>query len=259
MTTRQRLSVVMITKNEAELLPDCLQSVAWADEIILLDSGSTDQTSDIARQAGAKVFHSEQWPGYGLQRQHAQQYASGDMILMIDADERVTPELRAAIEKVLQQPAAQDKVYSIARSNWFLGRFMRHSGWYPDRVTRLYPARFRYNSHLVHESLEHTGASVIRLSGDLKHLTCRDLHHFQQKQLSYANAWAAQRFSQGRSCSLFSVYSHTVAAWLKTAILRAGVLDGSQGWVLALVNAQYTFNKYAILWALNKTKSPGAQ
>ena len=259
MSTRQKLSVVMITKNEAELLPDCLQSVNWADEIIVLDSGSSDQTCDIARQAGAKVFHSGQWPGYGLQRQHAQQYASGDMILMIDADERVTPALRQSIEAILHQPAATDTVYSIARSNWFLGRFMLHSGWYPDRVTRLFPAHFVYNDNLVHESLEDSAARVVHLSGDLQHLTCRDLHHFQQKQLAYANAWATQRFRQGRPCSLFSVYSHTAAAWLKTAVLRAGLLDGSQGWVLAMVNAQYTFNKYAILWALHKTTSPGEQ
>ncbi len=254
MNTRQRLSVVMITKNEAELIPECLASVSWADEIIVLDSGSTDQTCEIARQAGARVFQNTQWPGFGPQRQQAQQHASGDMILMIDADERVTPELRQSIETLLSQPPQERQVYSMARSNWFLGRYMRHSGWYPDRVTRLYPASFTYNSHLVHESLEHQGAAVIRLSGDLQHLTCRDLHHFQQKQLAYANAWAQQRARQGRRCGLFSVYSHTVAAWLKTAILRAGFLDGRQGWILALVNAQYTFNKYAILWALTRTK-----
>ncbi|WP_029685046.1 glycosyltransferase family 2 protein [Tatumella saanichensis] len=256
MTTRQRLSVVMITKNEAELLPDCLASVLWADEIVVLDAGSDDATCEIARHAGAKVYQNDEWPGFGPQRQRAQHYASGDLILMIDADERVTPALRHAIETLLSKPINNNCVYSIARSNWFLGRFMRHSGWYPDRVTRLYPARFTYNSHRVHESLEHPGAEVIKLAGDLQHLTCRDLHHFQQKQLSYAHAWAQQRFEQGRRCGLFSIYSHTVGAWLKTAILRAGFLDGRQGWVLAQVNAQYTFNKYALLWALNATK-PG--
>lgn len=256
MTTHQKLSVVMITKNEAELLPECLASVRWADEIIILDSGSRDTTCEIARHAGAKVYQNSEWPGFGAQRRLAQNYATGDMILMIDADERVTPALRQSIEAVLAQSPQKDRVYSIARSNWFMGRFMRHSGWYPDRVTRLYPAHFTYNDHLVHESLEHPTAEVIHLAGDLQHLTCRDLHQFQQKQLSYANAWAQQRFQQGRRCSLFSVYSHTLGAWLKTAILRAGFLDGQHGWILAQVNAQYTFNKYALLWALNTAKTP---
>ncbi|PUZ13023.1 glycosyltransferase family 2 protein, partial [Cronobacter sakazakii] len=134
---RARLSVVMIAKNAASLLPDCLASVAWADEIVVLDSGSSDDTVAVATAAGAKVFTESDWQGYGIQRQRAQQYASGDYILMIDTDERVTPELAQAIHQVLENPDPQ-AVYSIARRNLFLGRFMRHSGWYPDRVTRLY-------------------------------------------------------------------------------------------------------------------------
>ena len=256
MTTRQRLSVVMIAKNEAELLPDCLASVNWADEIIVLDSGSQDATAEIARNSGAKVLHSDIWPGYGRQRQLAQSYASGEMILMIDADERVTPELRASIEKVLEQPPSST-VYNISRSNLFLGRFMRHSGWYPDRVMRLYPRTLRYNDNLVHESLETAGAPVVALQGDLQHLTCRDLIAFQRKQLAYADAWARERHQRGKRCSLFSVYSHTLAAFIKTLLLRAGFLDGKQGWMLAVVNAQYTFNKYSALWALNHATPEG--
>jgi len=137
-----RLSVVMIAKNAGDVLPECLASVAFADEIILLDSGSTDNTLDIAREAGATVVTSADWPGYGIQRQRAQALATGDYILMIDTDERVTPELKQAILAVLENPR-QDAVYSIARRNYFLGRFMRHSGWYPDRVTQA-PALSRY-------------------------------------------------------------------------------------------------------------------
>lgn len=256
MTTRQRLSAVLIAKNEAELLPDCLASVAWADEIILLDSGSQDATADIARRCGAKVFHSKRWPGYGRQRQLAQSYASGDMILMIDADERVTPQLRASIEAVLAQPPSST-VYQISRSNLFLGRFMRHSGWYPDRVMRLYPRTLRYNDNQVHESLEIAGAPLMTLQGDLQHLTCRDLIAFQRKQLAYADAWARERHQRGKRCGLFSVYSHALGAFLKTLLLRAGFLDGKQGWILAVVNAQYTFNKYSALWALNHSTPKG--
>lgn len=256
MSARQRLSVVMITKNEAELLPDCLASVSWADEIIVLDSGSHDNSVDIATQAGAKVYHNDDWQGYGIQRQRAQHYATGDMILMIDADERVTPELRAAIEQVLVAPPSRT-VYSLGRSNLFLGRFMRHSGWYPDRVMRLYPRAFRYNDNLVHESLQSDGAPVVALPGDLQHLTCRDLIAFQRKQLAYAEAWATERHRRGKRCSLFSLFSHTLGAFVKTLLLRAGFLDGKQGWILAVVNAQYTFNKYSALWALNHASAKG--
>ena len=256
MSQRQRLSVVMIARNEAELLPDALASVAWADEIILLDSGSSDGTPQIAERHGAKVFHSTEWHGYGRQRQLAQSYATHSMILMIDTDERVTPQLRASVEAVLARPASA-AVYSLGRRNLFLGRFMRHSGWYPDRVTRLYPASYHYNDHQVHESLETRGAKVTPLKGDLLHLTCRDFSAFQWKQFAYAEAWAKQRHHQGKRCGIFSIFAHTFGAFFKTLVLRAGFLDGKQGWLLAVVNAQYTFNKYAALWALNHSHASG--
>lgn len=247
-----RLSVVMIAKNAADILPDCLLSVAWADEVVLLDSGSADATIAIARQAGVKVFVDENWQGFGIQRQRAQDYASGDYILMIDTDERVTPELAAALKAVLANPQP-DAVYSIARRNLFLGRFMSHSGWYPDRVIRLYAReRYRYNDNQVHESLEAPGAKIIALEGDLLHLTCRDFASFQRKQLSYATAWAHERHQRGKKVSLAGIFGHTLGAFCKTLLLRAGFLDGKQGWLLAVVNAQYTFNKYTELWALNQ-------
>lgn len=251
MSLRQRLSVVMITRNEAALLEDCLASVSWADEIIVLDSGSSDKTLDIARQMGARVEQNHHWQGFGKQRQRAQRYATGEMILMLDADERVTAELRGEIEQILVT-APSDHIYSIARRNWFLGRFMRFSGWYPDRVTRLYPAKFRFNDDQVHESLKADGVPVKALQGDLIHLTCLDFIQFQHKQLNYAHAWAEQRYSQGRTCHLFSAYVHALAAFCKVLLLRAGLLDGKRGWLLAVVSAQYTFNKYAALWSKNQ-------
>jgi (heptosyl)LPS beta-1,4-glucosyltransferase len=226
-------------------------SVSWADEIIVLDSGSTDNTVELARRLGAQVYTHTDWRGYGIQRQRAQDYATGDWVLMIDTDERVTPELRQAILKVLEAPQ-RGAIYSIARRNYFLGRFMRHSGWYPDRVMRLYErARYRYNDNLVHESLDSLGAEVIPLTGDLLHLTCRDFAGFQQKQLAYAAAWAQERHQKGKKTSMAGIFSHTLGAFLKTLLLRGGVLDGKQGWLLAMVNAQYTFTKYTELWALS--------
>lgn len=251
MNDKKRLSVVLIVHNEADLLTDCLNSVFWADEIIVLDSGSTDATKEIAEQVGAKFYRNTDWQGFGKQRQLAQRYATGNVILMIDADERVSPELRQSIESVLPS-VDNNTVYSLGRLNLFLGRFMRHSGWYPDRVNRLYSAaHFHYNDDLVHESLETGRAKIIALKGDLLHLTCRNFFDFQRKQLNYAEGWAQQRHQQGRRCSFFSILSHTLGAFFKTWILRAGFLDGKQGLILAGVNAQYTFNKYAALWALS--------
>jgi (heptosyl)LPS beta-1,4-glucosyltransferase len=255
MSARKSLSVVIIAKNEAGLLPDCLQSVAWADEIVMLDSGSQDDSVAVAESLGAKVFTHVDWLGFGKQRQLAQSYASHDYILMIDADERVTPELRQSIEQTLTAPD-DNQVYSCARRNLFLGRFMRHSGWYPDRVNRLYAnQRYRYNDNLVHESLNINGAKVVPLNGDLLHLTCRDFFAFQRKQLRYAEEWANQRHQAGKRCGYLSILTHTVGAFCKTWLLRAGFLDGKQGLLLAVVNAQYTFNKYAALWALGRNFS----
>ncbi|WP_192456402.1 glycosyltransferase family 2 protein [Musicola keenii] len=251
--SRKRLSVVLISRDVAELLPDCLSSVAWADEIIVLDSGSRDNTLEVARQFGAIVHQTTDWPGYGKQRQRAQQYASGDYIFMLDTDERVTPELRQSIEAVLVSSAA-DTVYRCARRNLFLGRFMRHSGWYPDYVIRLYSRQYHYNDNDVHESLAYGNARVVTLQGDLKHLTCRDFFTFQQKQHAYAESWARARFRQGKRCSYLSILTHTLGAFVKTWLLRGGVLDGKQGFLLALVNAQYTFNKYTGLWTLNQQR-----
>jgi (heptosyl)LPS beta-1,4-glucosyltransferase len=255
MSARKSLSVVIIAKNEAGLLPDCLQSVAWADEIVMLDSGSQDDSVAVAESFGAKVFTHVDWQGFGKQRQLAQSYASHDYILMIDADERVTPELRQSIEQTLTAPD-DNQVYSCARRNLFLGRFMRHCGWYPDRVNRLYAnQRYRYNDNLVHESLDINGAKVVPLNGDLLHLTCRDFFAFQRKQLRYAEEWANQRHQAGKRCGYLSILTHTVGAFCKTWLLRAGFLDGKQGLLLAVVNAQYTFNKYAALWALGRNFS----
>ena len=193
-----RLSVVMIAKNAADLLPDCLASVSWADEIVLLDSGSSDNTVELARSMGVQVHVNRDWQGYGIQRQRAQDYATCDYVLMIDTDERVTPELAQSIRSVLAAPQT-GAIYSIARRNYFLGRFMRHSGWYPDRVMRLYErGRYRYNDNLVHESLDARGAPVIELAGDLLHLTCRDFSGFQQKQLAAGAPSERQKDLAGR-------------------------------------------------------------
>ena len=250
------LSVVLIAKNSAATLERSLKSVQWADEIILLDGGSTDDTVNIANRNGAKVYHNTHWQGYGIQRQIAQKYSTSDYVFMLDTDEEVTEELKASIQKVLSQPQQIGKVYACARRNWFLGRYMMHCGWYPDRVIRLYLARERtYNSSRVHESVDTKGAQIVHLKGDLLHRTCEDYMQFQQKQLSYARSWAQERFAQGKRVGLTTAFTHALGAFIKTFLLRRGVFDGRHGLLLSLIISQYTFNKYAALWALGKTHS----
>lgn len=174
------------------------------------------------------------------------------MILMIDADERVTPTLRNSIEQTLQTPC-NHVVYSINRSNVFLGYTIKYSGWHPDRVIRLYPNHFKYNDNSVHESLNVAGFPIKKLAGNLKHLTCTDLTFFQKKQLNYAILWANSKYQNGLKCSLITVFIRTIGAFLKTLIIRAGFLDKQYGLLISIINAQYTFNKYLILWSLNKS------
>lgn len=251
MYLKKSLSVVLITKNEEKILPGCLESVIWADEIIILDSNSHDSTCQIGAQLGAKVFHSMNWNGFGEQRRKAQSYASSDYILMLDADERVTIPLRHAIEKVLKKPEP-NTVYGCKRYSLFINRFMRKSGWYPDLVVRLYDRElYHYNTLTVHESLETNGSKIVPLCGYLQHLTCIDFTVFQRKQLEYAEAWAIEKHRLGQKCSFFSIIKHTYSAFLKTWLLKAGILEGKHGWMLSIANSQYTFNKYAFLWALN--------
>ncbi|OAN17001.1 lipopolysaccharide biosynthesis protein [Photobacterium jeanii] len=253
-TNRATLSVVLIAKNAATTLHACLESVQWADEIILLDSGSDDNTTEIASQFGAKVYSNLDWQGYGKQRQIAQQYATCDYTFMIDTDEAVTLELKASIEAVLTQSIKNNVIYSCARRNWFLGRYMYHCGWYPDRVMRLYQTQERsYNDNLVHEAVDTTGATVVNLDGDLLHQTCTNFADFQQKQLTYARNWAQDRFQQGKKVGFGSAFSHAIGAFLKTYLLRKGVLDGAHGLLLSIIIAQYTFNKYIALWSLQQS------
>jgi len=244
-----RLSAVIIARNESSVLRSCLDSVAWADEIVLLDGGSDDDTAKIAREYTDQVYIEPDWQGYGVQRQRAQKHASGNWILMIDADERVTPELRAEIQRVV---VADDRTraYEIAILPWCFGRFIRHGGWYPARKVRLYPAaKARYGSQRVHEKLEfESGVRIEPLSGDLLHFTYRDLEHYLVKSARYAAEWAREREDAGRRTSLVAGIGHAIACFLRMYVFRSGFLDGRAGFLLALLSTHSTFVKYADLW-----------
>ncbi|GFK34700.1 glycosyltransferase family 2 protein [Vibrio cholerae] len=245
------LAVALIVKNEARHLDECLQTVHdWVDEIVVLDSGSHDETEQVARRYTEKFYVNSKWPGFGPQRQLAQSYVQSDYVLWLDADERVTPELK---QSILQAVAANkpDTLYQFARLSWVFGRFIRHSGWYPDRVLRLYPTQLtRYNDALVHEKVHvEPSMKVETLAGDAIHYTYNDVHHYLVKSAGYAKAWADQRQAKGKKTTLSQGIVHAVGCFLKMYLLKRGFLDGKQGFLIALLSVHSTFVKYADLWA----------
>jgi len=241
------ISVIVIAFNEEQALGDCLESVSWADEIVLLDSGSTDKTLDIARKYTDKIFIESDWQGFGMQKQRAQSHAQGRWILSIDADERVTAELK---EDILAVAVLDDAAYSMPILPFCFGRFIRHGGWYPAAKVRFYPRlRAQYGSQQVHEKLEYDGKLDVRkLKGDLLHYTYRDLEHYLVKSAHYAAAWAAPREAQGRKATLLQGAIHALGCFLRMYVFRAGFLDGKQGFLLAVLSSHSTFVKYADLW-----------
>lgn len=243
------ISVVLIVKNEADNLHECLGSVEWADEIIVLDSGSNDQTVAKAKQLGAKTFVHTDWQGYGKQRQIAQSYASSDWVFMLDADEVVTDELK---KEIIQLVKNDDKecVYQVPRLSWVFGRFIRHSGWYPDYVVRLYPRKKAdYDDALVHEKVIVDKSMNVRdLKSDLLHYTYRDMHHYLVKSAGYGKSWADQKQANNKKSTLLQASVHAFFCFLKMYIIRMGFLDGRQGLLIALLSAHSTFIKYADLW-----------
>ncbi|MET4026617.1 (heptosyl)LPS beta-1,4-glucosyltransferase [Marinobacter sp. MBR-99] len=243
-----KLSAVLITKNAGPDFAKCLESLGFADEIVILDSGSTDDTLSIAEQFGARIFQSTDWPGFGPQRQRAQSHARGEWLFWIDTDEVVTEELAKSIQDAVGQ-ASENSVFQVKRLSWFFGRFIRHSGWYPDKVVRLYRRdAYGYDDALVHEKVDCPGASVKTLNGDLLHYTATNFAEYMAKSVRYAEDWAEGRARRGKTASLFSACTHSAGAFVRKYILQRGFLDGRHGFLLAVTTAIYAFNKYAALW-----------
>ncbi|MDO8262973.1 MAG: glycosyltransferase family 2 protein [Gallionella sp.] len=246
-----RLSVIIITKNESANIRACLESVAWADEIIVVDSASTDDTLEIAREFTPQVHVHADWPGFGAQKNRALDYASKDWVLSLDADERVTPELRAEIEAVLLDARAEG--YEIPRLSSFCGRFMRHSGWHPDYVLRLFKrGKGRFSDALVHESVQLQG-SMARLRQPLQHYSYRDFEDVLSKLNSYSSAASAMLERRGKRGSLAQAVLHGLWAFIRTYVLRAGFLDGREGFMLAVMNAENSYYRYIKLWLKQKS------
>ena len=256
-----RLSVVIITLDAADRLEACLASLqGLADEIVILDGGSKDGTAAIAERYNARLVTSTEWPGYGIQRQRAQAEAHGKWILMIDSDERLSAGLREEIRQAVERddPAL---AYTLPRLTWAFGRYIRHSGWWPDHVLRLYHRdRGHYDSALVHEHVElEPGTRVERLTHPLFHHTYRDLNDYLVKSARYAAAWAQQRHEAGKQTSIGAGVMHGLARFLHMYIVRAGFLDGRPGFLLAVLSGYSTFVKYADLWLRGHDPGPPGQ
>ena len=248
---RMPLSVVLITHNAAQQLEECLASAAFADEIVLVDSGSTDATRDIAQKHGARVVHKD-WLGYGRQKQFAVEQAKHDWVLCLDADERVSPELRVGIERALAAPVAP--VYRMARCHHFLGRWLRHGEGYPDWSPRLFDRRnARWSDDPVHEKVLYA-VSPGTLEGNLLHDSAEDLARYLEKQNHYTTLAAEQLYERGRSAGAFELLASPVVRFLKFYVLRLGFLDGIAGLVHIGIGCMSSYLKYAKLIELRRAR-----
>jgi glycosyltransferase involved in cell wall biosynthesis len=238
------VTVVIPTLNEADRLPGCLASVSWAAEVIVVDAGSTDGTPEIARAAGARVIacHGRT---IGEQKNEGIAAATQYWVLSIDADERVTPELRASIDRAVRAPDARG--YRVHLRNRYLGAVYMRGGWGRDRHVRLYPTTCRWSPNQVHEKLAVAG-EIRDLDGYLEHDSYRDLPHQMQKAITYAEWGAADLAGRARRVSLATLLLRPVWRFVKTYLFEGMCLEGTRGFIFCTVHAWACFSKYAVLW-----------
>lgn len=244
MSTTIPLSVIVLTKNEEKHITDCLESIRWADDIVVIDATSRDRTVELAREFTNSIFVRE-WMGYAPAKNFALTKAKHEWVLWLDADERVTPELATEIQSIVTSPPEETVGYEVARRAYFLGKWIRHCGWYPGFVVRLFR---KTNSHFtalrVHESLELQGR-VGRLRNDLLHYTDDTLFHYFDKFNNYTSLAASDARERGRRASSFELLVRPLHLLFKMFILRRGYLDGVHGLLLSLLSSAYVFVKYA--------------
>ena len=239
------LSVILITKNEAKHIAACLDSVSFADELIVVDSGSTDGTIDIARSKGAKVFVFDDWPGFGPQKNRALDLATQPWVLSIDADERVTPALQNEIIQTIEHAAFD--AYQIARLSEFCGKAIRHSGWWPDHVLRLFKrGAARFTDAAVHERVVSHGP-VGTMHHWILHFPYEDMESLIAKVNRYSTDAAVMMAQRGKQSGPFVAFAHAFWTFIRIYLLRRGFLDGRHGFVLAVTAASGSFYRYAKL------------
>jgi glycosyltransferase involved in cell wall biosynthesis len=245
-----RISAALITRNEEHNITRALDSIDWVDEIIVLDSGSTDRTVEICRSKGVRVEHRD-WEGYVAAKNAAMQLATGDWILSLDADEEVTKDLRDEIRRIVDDPGAFNG-YRIPRRNHYLGHWIRHCGWYPDLQLRLWRrGKGHWGGGSVHESVTVDG-TIGRLSGPLNHYTYSSISQHLDRIDRYAGLHARDRFQAGKSTNSLALFF--VAPWqfLRLYVLRLGFLDGVHGLLVSAMGAHYAFLKKVRLWELQQ-------
>ena len=249
-----KISATIITFNEEPNIKAACESVAWADEIVVVDSESTDGTREIAEACGARVIVNP-WPGFGAQKQFAVDQAQHDWIFSLDADERVSDELRKSIESLKQQPEAADG-FLVPRRTFYQQRWIRGGGWYPDRQLRLFNrTKGSWKQRHIHESVAmNNGARVGVLDGDLLHYTSPNAaHHHRVIGERYAPLAAQQMYEEGRRTSIFSVASAGPAAFIRSFVLKGGFRDGFAGFTIASFAAHHAFLKHLMLWEKQAT------
>ena len=251
----EKITVAIITKDEERNIRDCLESVKWADEIVVVDNGSTDRTLSICQEYGARIFQ-EEWKGYSGQKNSAIEKAGNEWVLNLDADERVSPELRQEMQKSLGENRDVDAFW-IPRKNFFLGRWIRYCGWYPDLNLRLFrKSQGRFGERAVHERVEVQGKTAT-LTHPLIHKTYQSLSDFFVRMDRYSTLAAQEMQQEGREFRLLDVVFRPPFTFLQMYLLRAGFLEGYLGFVLSVLYSYYTFAKYIKLKELPKSEKSG--
>jgi glycosyltransferase involved in cell wall biosynthesis len=248
---KNSISAIIITFNAAPHINACLASCAWCDEIIIVDSGSTDNTVELCRAYTDKIVITEDWPGFGPQKNRALEQATGDWVLSIDADERVSELLEQEIKNVITQSTATG--FRLPRQSRYCGRWIKHCGWTPDYVIRLFRRDCaRFTDDLVHEKVEVLQGKVGTLKTPLLHYAFNSLEQVLEKVNRYSSANAQQHYAQGKQASLTQAIVHGLWAFVRTYLLRAGFLDGREGFMLAVSNAEGTYYRYLKLMYLQE-------
>jgi glycosyltransferase involved in cell wall biosynthesis len=250
---RRRLSVFLIVKNEADRIDACLESVCgWADQVVVLDSGSSDGTVDIARRRGATVVETD-WPGFSAQRNRALGMVDGEWVMSIDADERLTQALRDEIDAALSDPDLDATLIKMPWRTWFCGKPLRH-GRYTSPQGKLFRREgAHYSTRPVHEQLLLPERRVLNLKSPLEHHSWRSYAHAQEKHLQYAVLLAQHKHAQGKRGSLAYASLRFFTDFLQQYIFRLGLLDGWRGFLMAVMLGQYAFHKYAALRSMRES------
>ncbi|MBW2609680.1 MAG: glycosyltransferase family 2 protein [Deltaproteobacteria bacterium] len=246
MSSEIPISVAIITKNEEERLPACLKSVSFADEVVVVDSGSVDETLDVARSFGAKIFI-EEWRGFSDQKQFAVNQCNNVWVLILDADERIPEATANIIKREIASDEQMISAYSFRRKNYFHGKWIKHCGWWPDRIVRLVNRKKGgFDGRRVHESWL-TEGRVEELDASIEHVSFQNYSELVAKMENYSNLAAAEMFEQGIRANPFTPILHGIWMFIRTYILEKGIFDGFDGFMISAMNAGGSFMKYAKL------------